>query len=85
MSAGLILGFVLALAFGALFHLFFNGSAERLLAYLLLSILGFWIGNLVGLWLNFTWFRLGSLYLLTASIGSWVMLLSGRWLMGKER
>ena len=84
LTAGLIFGFILALAFGALFHLFFNGSAERLLAYLLLSLFGFWVGHLLGRWLNLTTFKLGSIYLLSASIGSWVMLFAGRWLVGKS-
>lgn len=84
MPAELILGFVLSIAFGSLFHLCFNGSAERLLTYLILSIVGFCLGNLTGSWLSFTWFQLGSLHLLTASIGAWVMLLTGRWLMGDE-
>lgn len=85
LTAGLIFGFVLALAYGALFHLLFNGSAERLLAYLFLALFGFWVGHLLGRWLNLTAFQLGSLYLLSASIGSWVMLFAGRWLMGKNQ
>lgn len=83
-TAALVLGFIIALGFSALFHLIFGGSSAQLLAYILLSVVGFWLGHLLGQWLNITLpysVYNGTVHLITASIGAWVLLFFGRWLM----
>lgn len=76
----LLLAFLIALLYGALYHLIRGGGAWRLLLYLSLSTLGFVIGHLIGLWRGWTLIPLGSLNLGLSSLGSILILLFGDWL-----
>lgn len=76
----IVLGFLLATAFGAFFHLIFGGPAGRIVQYILASCVGFLLGHLIGSWLNIDYFKLGPIYLLSASVGSWMLLMLGKWL-----
>lgn len=76
----ILLGLLIALLYGALYHLIRGGSFWRLLLYLGLSILGFTAGHIVGLWRGWMLVPLGSLNLGLSSIGSMVILLLGDWL-----
>ena len=79
-AAGLVLGFVLATAYGAGFHLLQGGPARRVVLYVLAAWLGFALGQLIGDWLNIEIFLLGAVHLLPASIGAWATLFASRWL-----
>jgi len=76
----LLLALLIALLYGALYHLFRGGGFWRLLLYLGLSILGFGIGHLIGIWRGWIFFPLGSLNLGMCSVGSVVVLVLGDWL-----
>jgi hypothetical protein len=77
---GIFLGLILSTLYGALFHLWRGGNAGRLLLYLLLAWIGFWLGHLVGNFLNSSFDLLGQLHLFFASLGSIIMLGIGYWL-----
>ena len=76
----ILLGLVCALFIGALFHLWVDGGAGRLVLYLGLSVIGFaagqWLGGARGLAL----IPLGPLDLGAASLGSLILLGVGHWL-----
>jgi hypothetical protein len=76
----LLLGFLLALLYGALYHLIRGGSFWRLLLYFILSVIGFAAGHVLGLWRGWTLLPLGSLNLGLCTIGSLVILILGDWL-----
>jgi hypothetical protein len=76
----LLLGFILSTLYGALFHLWRGGNAGRLLLYLFLSWIGFWIGQLIGNLLNISFDTLGQLHILFATLGSIIFLAIGFWL-----
>jgi uncharacterized membrane protein YeaQ/YmgE (transglycosylase-associated protein family) len=76
----LFLGLILSTLYGAIFHLWRGGTAGRLLLYLILSWIGFWIGQLVGNLLNVSFDTLGQLHLLFATLGSLIFLAIGFWL-----
>jgi uncharacterized membrane protein YeaQ/YmgE (transglycosylase-associated protein family) len=76
----LFLGLILSTLYGALFHLWRGGSAGRLLLYLLLAWIGFWLGQLIGNLLNLSFDTLGQLHLLFATLGSLIFLVIGYWL-----
>jgi uncharacterized membrane protein YeaQ/YmgE (transglycosylase-associated protein family) len=76
----LILGLLGALLIGALFHLWADGGAGRLLLYLLLSLLGFGAGHALGTAWNWILLPLGPLDLGMAMLGSVVFLCVGHWL-----
>ncbi len=76
----LFLGLVLSTLYGALFHLWRGGNAGRVLLYLVLAWVGFWIGHLVGNSLNVSFDRLGQLHVMFATLGSAIFLGAGYWL-----
>lgn len=83
-ASGLVLGFLLASAYGAVFHLVYGGSLRRILLYLAAAWVGFLAGQLAGDFLNFELLKVGKIHLLSASIGAWALLLAARWLAGQE-
>jgi uncharacterized membrane protein YeaQ/YmgE (transglycosylase-associated protein family) len=76
----LILGLILSTLYGALFHLWRGGNAGRLLLYLVLAWVGFWLGQLLGNILNLSFDTLGQLHLLSSTLGSFALLFIGHWL-----
>lgn len=76
----LLLALLIALLYGALYHLIRGGRFWRLFLYFVLSIVGFGIGHLVGLWRSWNFIPLGSLNLGLSSIGSILILILGDWL-----
>ena len=76
----LLFAFLLALLYGAVYHLIRNGGFWRLVLYFILSIIGFMIGHLMGLWRGWVFIPIGSLNLGMSSLGSLIVLLFGDWL-----
>ncbi len=81
-ASGLILGFLLATAYGAGFHVLVGGPARRIILYLVAAWIGFALGHFIGDLLNLNWLRLGALQLFSGSVGAWVTLILSRWLAG---
>jgi hypothetical protein len=76
----LLFALLAALLYGAIYHLIRNGGFWRLMLYLGLSVFGFVVGHLVGVWRGWMLIPLGSLDLGMSSIGSILILLLGDWL-----
>ncbi|HET6821021.1 MAG TPA: hypothetical protein VFH34_00155 [Anaerolineales bacterium] len=76
----LLFSLLLALFYGALYHLIRGGGFWRLLLYFSLSISGFIIGHLIGIWRGWTFLPLGPLNLGLSSLGSVLLLMLGDWL-----
>ena len=74
------LALLIALLYGALYHLLRDGGFWRLVLYLLSSLLGFGLGHLVGTWWGLVFLPLGSLNLGMCSVGSVLVLVAGDWL-----
>lgn len=75
---------LIALLYGALYHLVRGGGFWRLVLYLLLSVMGFVFGHLIGLWQKWAWMAVGSLNLGLSTIGSFLILVIGDWLSRME-
>lgn len=82
-ASGLILGFLLATAYGAGFHLILGGPARRIVLYTLASWIGFALGHFLGDLLNIAILKLGAVHLFSASLGAWIALISG-WLLSEN-
>ena len=76
----LLLGLIIALLYGALYHLLRGGGFWRLVLFLGLSVLGFVLGHLVGSWSGWVFIPVGLLNLGMSSVGSLIILLVGDWL-----
>ena len=71
---------LIALLYGTLYHLIRGGGFWRFILYLFLSVFGFALGHLIGLWRGWVLIPIGSINLGISSIGSWLVLLFGDWL-----
>lgn len=76
----LLFALLIALFYGAAYHLIRNGGFWRLLLYFVLSIFGFVAGHVLGLWREWTWIPMGALNLGVSSAGSLIFLIVGDWL-----
>jgi hypothetical protein len=75
-----IFALLIALFYGALYHLIRGGSFWRLLLYLFLSVFGFGLGHLIGIWRGWIVIPLGTINLGLSSLGSFLFLILGDWL-----
>ncbi len=76
----LLFSLMIALFYGALYHLVRDGGFWRLILFLFLSVFGFALGHLVGVWRGWVWLPLGTINLGISSVGSFLVLLLGDWL-----
>jgi hypothetical protein len=76
----IIFGVVLSSAYGTAFHFWKGGSLAKLILYVILAWLGFWLGNYVGTLLKWTIAPFGQLNIGMATLGSAVFLFVGEWL-----
>ena len=80
----LLFALAVALFYGAVYHLIRDGGFWRLIFYFGLSIFGFVIGYLFGLWRGWMLFPVGSLDFGLSSLGSMLVLVVGDWLSRVE-
>ena len=80
----LLFAILIALFYGAVYHLIRGGGFWRLILFFGLSVFGFAIGHLIGLWRGWTFIPLGSLNFGLSSIGSVMVLILGDWLSRVE-
>jgi hypothetical protein len=76
----ILFGLLIALLYGALYHLIRDGGLWRLLLFCFLSVFGFFLGYLVGVWRGWVWIPLGTINLGVSTIGSFLILILGDWL-----
>ncbi len=76
----IIFGVLMAILIGGLFHLWRGGNMGRLVLYVVLSIIGFWIGQILAGILGWNLFDVGPLHLGMSVIGSLAILGFGYWL-----
>jgi uncharacterized membrane protein YeaQ/YmgE (transglycosylase-associated protein family) len=79
-TATILLGSIISILLGALFHLWRGGKAGRLLLYLILSIAGFWIGQWIANLLQWDFDKLGQLHIAFGILGGLLVLFLGYWL-----
>lgn len=84
MASAIILGFLLATAYGTGFHLLLGGPARRIVLYVLAAWTGFAIGHISGDILQIDILKLGALHLFSASLGAWIALIASWWLTHDE-
>jgi hypothetical protein len=80
----LLFAILIALFYGAVYHLIRGGGFWRLILFFSLSVFGFAMGHLIGLWRGWTFIPLGSLNFGLSSLGSVMVLILGDWLSHVE-
>ncbi len=80
MPPRLLLSFLMAGMYGALFHVWRGRSFRELPLYLIAALLGFVLGDLAGDAIGLDIFMIGPTHIIEASLGSWGMLFIARWL-----
>lgn len=78
--ASIIFGFIIATLIGAVFHLIRGGSIKLLSLYILLSWIGFWVGQILADQLAWKYGRFGPLNLVAAVLGGILFVVGGYWL-----
>jgi len=76
----LAFGSLLAIFYGVIFHLWRGGSIWKLISYIALSLIGFWLGEFIGGKFGFKFYQLGALHLGFATIFSLILMAGGYWL-----
>lgn len=76
----ILFGMLVAGLLGAGFHLWKGGNFGRLVLYLVLSLVGFWAGQIFGALTGFQFWTIGPLYLGAGILGSAIFLGVGYWL-----
>jgi hypothetical protein len=79
-----IFGVVLSTVYGTAFHFWKGGSLKRLLLFVFLAWLGFWIGHFAGGALGWKFMAIGPLNAGMATLGSAIFLFVGEWLSRVE-
>jgi uncharacterized membrane protein YeaQ/YmgE (transglycosylase-associated protein family) len=75
-----IFGIILSTLYGAAFHFWRGGDKKRLVLYILLSWVGFWLGQFIGTSLGWTFAEVGALNVGMATLGAGLFLGVGYWL-----
>jgi hypothetical protein len=79
-----LIGILISTLYGAAFHLWRGGNLWRLLLYLVLGWLGFWLGQFIAVQLDWSFGNLGQLNLGMATLFSAIFLFGGYWLSQVE-
>ncbi len=74
----LLLGILLSVAYASLLHLWKGRSLRDLMLYIIASVGGFAVGQLLGLLLQIPLPRMGQVHVVEASIFAWVALIGVR-------
>ncbi|PWH15381.1 MAG: hypothetical protein DDG58_11080 [Ardenticatenia bacterium] len=80
MPPELLLIVLFGASYGALFHLYYGRKLRQLLAFLLASMVGFALGQLIGELTGLEVFAMGRLHPVEGSLGSGILLFIARWL-----
>ena len=80
----LLLGFVIAGIFGAVFHLIFGGRFGRLVVFLIVAELSFWFGHVTANILGWTFLSIGLIRFGMAGLFTLVGLGAAAWLTAIE-
>lgn len=81
-SPTLVLILLIAVAYGALFHLWKGRSWGDLGLFILAAVIGMGLGQLLGPALGLNLARVGQIYLLEGTVLAWLLMLAAAWQKG---
>ena len=77
---GFVLGFIVSTIYGVAFHAWRGGNLARLVMYVFLGWVGFWLGQMLAVVTGIYFWQVGTVYYGMATIGSAATLGIGYWL-----
>jgi hypothetical protein len=80
----ILFGLVLSTIYASGFHFWKGGNLGKLLIYIIISWLGFWLGHFVGTRIGLSFWTIGPINMGMATLGSLVFLFIGEWLSRVE-
>jgi uncharacterized membrane protein YeaQ/YmgE (transglycosylase-associated protein family) len=76
----ILLGIILSSLLGVLFHLWRGGGFDRLILYIVMGWIGFWVGQWLAEIMDWNFLTIGQLHIGLATLSSIVFLMAGYWL-----
>ena len=73
-----VLAFLLASIYGLVFYLIFGHGWLKLIAYLVLGVAGFFLGQVLANFVGLALFNIGEMNLVEGTVTSWLVLLALR-------
>jgi uncharacterized membrane protein YeaQ/YmgE (transglycosylase-associated protein family) len=77
----LLIAFLISILIGVIFHIIRGGNGWRLLTYILISCVGFFVAQWLGESLGWSLYPLGALDAGLGVVGSALLLIIGEWLL----
>jgi hypothetical protein len=78
----IIIILILAILYGTLFHLWKGKTWRDLGAFILIALIGFIIGQLIGVFLQLDVLKLGQVHIIEGTLFAWLLMLAFVWLKG---
>lgn len=83
MTPGIVLGVLLSVSYASVFHLWGGRSLRDLGIFLIVALVGFGVGQVIGIFTNFDLLRIGPVHALEATVMAWAGLLLAKLVMGE--
>ncbi|MEM7130855.1 MAG: hypothetical protein AAF702_31310 [Chloroflexota bacterium] len=75
LAPSVVIGGLLSIVYASLYHLWGGRTVGDLFLYLVTAAIGFYIGQLLGLFTQVSLFEIGQLRVIEGTIGSWLLLI----------
>jgi uncharacterized protein YacL len=75
-----LISLLFATVLGLLFHVIVGGRGWRIIFFIICSVLGFFVGNLIGSAVDWKWLNVGPVHTVPAALSAIAIMLLGRWL-----
>ena len=83
MSPSIVLGVLLSVSYASLFHLWGGRHLRDLGVFLIVALVGFGLGQVIGIFTDIDLLRIGPVHALEATIMAWVGLVLAKLVMGE--
>jgi len=83
MSPSVLLGVLLSVGYASVFHLWGGRSLRDLGVFLIVALVGFGVGQVIGIFTDIGLLRIGPVHALEATIVAWVGLVLAKLVMGE--
>ncbi len=83
MSPGIVLSVLLSVGYASLFHLWGGRNLRDLGIFLIVALVGFGAGQVIGIFTDINLLRIGPVHALEATIVAWLGLILAKLVMGE--